>query len=255
MNLKAELPRLNGNTLKIIACISMVIDHIGAMLIYPLTAEGILPVSMSFEKLQLIYKITRAVGRSAFPIFCFLLIEGFLHTHSKLKYAISLLVFGIISELPYDYAKSDALDFSDNNVFFTLFLGLLVIWGIEQVNSFADKKKLHYLIPPILSGCVFGAGALLAHFLHTDYSYRGIVLITVLYILRFFIPLNLFAGYLTIFYRNNEVYSIVGFLLLYLYNRKRGKNLGRLKYLFYAFYPAHLLILYFVKLYLRQTLG
>ncbi|RKM58195.1 conjugal transfer protein TraX [Butyrivibrio sp. X503] len=254
MNQKAEFPRLNGNTLKIIACITMLIDHIGAAIIYPLSAAGILPISMPYERLSLIYKIIRAIGRNSFPIFCFLLVEGFMHTKSRLKYAISLLVFGIISELPYDYAMSDAINFKDNNVFFTLLIGLLVIWAIDAINSFAGKKKLHFIVAPLLSVCIFATGALLAYLLKTDYSYRGITLITILYFFRYYTPINLIAGYLSIFYWKNEMYSLPAFLLMLLYNKKRGKNLGRFKYLFYAFYPAHLLIFHFIKLYCIKNL-
>ena len=255
MNQKAEFSRLSGNILKIIACITMFIDHIGAAIIYPLAAEGILPINISYKELDLIYKILRGIGRNSFPIFCFLLVEGFIHTHSKLKYAISLLIFGIISELPYDFAMHNSIKLDDNNVYFTLFIGLLVLCAIEAINSFSAKKELHFLIAPILTGCVFATGALLSYVLHMDYSYRGIALITVFYLFRFYIPFNLLAGYIILLPGNNEMYSIFAFLILLLYNRKRGKNLGRLKYLFYAFYPAHLLILFLIKSYLSNALS
>ncbi len=255
MNHKAELPRLNGNALKIIACIIMLIDHIGAAVIYPLTDAGILPINMSFGQLNAIYRIIRAIGRSAFPIFCFLLVEGFIHTHSRVKYALSLLIFGIISELPYDYSMSGGINHLSNNVFFTLFIGLLVISAIEFINNYAVKKELHFIIAPLLSGCITVIGALIAYYFNLDYSYRGVALIAVFYLFRFYTPYNLVIGYLIFLLGENGILSFPAFLLMYLYNRKRGKKLGRLKYLFYIFYPAHLLLLYGIQLYLIDKLS
>ena len=100
MNSKAGFRRLNGNTLKVIACIIMLIDHFGAAIILPLNNDGLLPFDIPFSQVKIVYDIIRAVGRTAFPLFCFLLVEGFVHTKSRLRYGLSLLIFGIISELP-----------------------------------------------------------------------------------------------------------------------------------------------------------
>ena len=122
---------LSGSTLKIIAIIAMAIDHFAASIIL----YGILmqqnpsflghPVSMTIPWWN-IYQVMRFIGRIGFPVFCFLLIEGFLHTSSKKKYATRLFLFALVSEFPFDYALFNT-PFAPGyqNVFFTLFLGLL----------------------------------------------------------------------------------------------------------------------------------
>ena len=132
--------KVTGNTLKIIACLTMLIDHIGAGIMIPWAAKGIIPKHMTLEQLNNIYYTMRCVGRWAFPIFCFLLVEGFIYTRSRLRYAISLFVFAIISEIPFDilfHSKYELLNLNIRevisanqeyynqqcNVYFTLFSG------------------------------------------------------------------------------------------------------------------------------------
>ncbi|NLC03985.1 MAG: TraX protein, partial [Tissierellia bacterium] len=91
--------------LKIIALISMVIDHYGAIF-----QSGI--------------DIYRIIGRLAFPIYAFLLVEGYTHTRDVKKYGRRLLIFALVSELPFDLAFYGKLSFTHQNIFFTLFIGL-----------------------------------------------------------------------------------------------------------------------------------
>ena len=112
---------LSGSTLKLIAIITMLIDHIGAAVIARLLIAG-----QGSEMLYKIYYAMRAVGRVAFPIFCFLLVEGFFYTGSRKKYALRLFGFALLSEIPFDLAFSGKiLEFGYQNVFFTLLIGLL----------------------------------------------------------------------------------------------------------------------------------
>ena len=97
-----KLRKLNGNMLKTIACICMLIDHIGAGIIFPVYKSGAQMGILPFEQVNFYYKILRFIGRSAFPIFAFLLVEGFFHTKNRLRYALSLFIFALISEYPYD---------------------------------------------------------------------------------------------------------------------------------------------------------
>lgn len=92
---------LSGSTLKLIAIITMLIDHIGAAVIARLLIAG-----QGSEMLYKIYYAMRAVGRVAFPIFCFLLVEGFFYTGSRKKYALRLFGFALLSEIPFDLAFS-----------------------------------------------------------------------------------------------------------------------------------------------------
>ncbi len=102
----ADFRKLSGNTLKIIACVTMFIDHIGAAILLPLIKDGILPVGMSFATIKIIYRALRCIGRTSFPLFIFLIAEGFTHTSNRLRYALSLFVFALISELPFDWRQS-----------------------------------------------------------------------------------------------------------------------------------------------------
>ena len=169
----------------------------------------------------------RFIGRIAFPIFCFLLLQGFLYTSNRRKYVTRLGVFALVSEIPFDLAlNNQLLEFGHQNVFFTLFIGLLVLMVMERY----EKN------PYIQLGAV-AAGMGLAWLLKTDYSYHGILLIAILYFFRFYPLLQTIAGCLSLLW---EAPACLAFLPINLYNGKRGLSL---KYLFYLFYPVHLLAL------------
>ena len=104
------IKKINGLTLKVIACLVMLLDHLTAGIMLPVVKAGLYPDDIPFEKIKLIYDILRGIGRNSFPIFCFLLVEGFTHTKNRLRYALSLLLFGIISEPFFDvtfFAKKE----------------------------------------------------------------------------------------------------------------------------------------------------
>lgn len=205
---------LSGSTLKIIAIISMLIDHIGAILL----------IGHPY------YSLCRNIGRIAFPIFCFLLVEGFFHTHDVKKYSIRLLLFALISEIPFDLAFSHtAINPYYQNVFLTLVIGLFVMYGLEHCQI------------PLWRMLIILAGMAVATLLHTDYSWKGIAAIVVLYCMKENRINQAVAGALTFSW---EPPAMLAFLPIYFYNGKRGISL---KYLFYAFYPAHLLVLAFVR--------
>ena len=128
----------SGSTLKLIAIITMLIDHIGAAVIARLLIAG-----QGSELLYKIYYAMRAVGRVAFPIFCFLLVEGFFYTGSRKKYALRLFGFALLSEIPFDLAFSGKiLEFGYQNVFFTLLIGLLTIMLFDEVTAALDPEMV-----------------------------------------------------------------------------------------------------------------
>ena len=149
-----------GSTLKIIAIITMFIDHIGAVVLEGKlsdlgmaqamqTQEGLQEFMAQYGVLYLMDMIMRLIGRMGFPIFCFLLIEGFMHTRSRLKYGRNLLLFALISEVPFDLAITRGMGDVPKiggvfypyyqNVFFTLFIGLLCMCGYEFVSRHAEE--------------------------------------------------------------------------------------------------------------------
>lgn len=223
---------LSGSTLKIIAVCAMAIDHFAASIVY---YKILLP---EFSQMQgviqvsnwlIAYQIMRMIGRIAFPIFCFLLVEGFLHTSNRKKYAFRLFLFALISEFPFDLALFNApVDWGYQNVFFTLLIGLLVIWAMDA----AKELRFHF---PLQAAAILAGGAL-AYVLKTDYDYKGIIVIVVLYCFRYNRVLRTVIGCLSLLW---EAPACLAFIPINLYNGKRGLSL---KYFFYAFYPVHLLI-------------
>lgn len=218
---------LSGSSLKIIACIAMMIDHFAASIIF----YGIeyVPTEELFNKWLMVYDIMRFIGRIAFPIFCFLLVEGFFYTSNHKKYAIRLFIFALISELPFDLAIFNApISWEYQNVYFELLIGFLTIWAMEKVkfSSFAIPKQFIFAV----------IGSVLAYILHTDYHYYGIILIVVLYFFRSNRMLQTVAGCISLLW---EAPACLAFIPLTMYNGKRGLPL---KYFFYVFYPVHLLI-------------
>lgn len=223
---------LSGSALKIIAIAAMLIDHIGAVVLARqlLAGEG-------GAGLYQIYWVLRTVGRIAFPIFCFLLVEGFEHTRNRKRYALRLLVFALISEVPFDLALSSTVfDASHQNVFFTLFIGLLTMQGFHIVEQKAGWSP--FVCALCLSAMMFG-GMGVAYLLHTDYDAKGIMCIIALYVFRKIPGAQILAGCIAFGWW--ELAALVAFIPIAFYNGKRGWNL---KYGFYLFYPAHLLILY-----------
>jgi hypothetical protein len=261
----------------------------------------------------------RLIGRLGFPLFCFLLVEGFQHTHNKWKYASRLAIFALISEIPFDLAlRGKFFYFNYQNVFFTLLIGLLVMIGFQMIADKArDKKWLPLLavVGVIAVGCAFTylskgiiqtinmilggygsntlismgnvalpiivfslialliygimckrssvqaasvrfadlavlvAGMLLAQFLKTDYSAFGVLTIAVMYGLRRNAFKSVLGGCITLTIMSfSEITAFFTLIPVRMYNGKRGLNL---KYVFYAFYPVHLLLLHTITYFMN----
>ena len=219
----------SGSMLKLIAVISMFIDHVGVHLV----DQSIILLQVGAYKLTL-YRLMRDLGRFTFPIFCFLLIEGFLHTRSKVRYGISLAVLAVISEIPFDLEHNGTLFYSGQNVFFTLLLGYL---GLCAINRFREKPLFAFLL---LLGLT-----VVSYYLSADYWVQGFAFIILLFALREQKLLRIFTAFLL----NNFRFVLLAFLPIALYNGKRGFIRGAfLKYLFYVIYPLHIFIIYLIKL-------
>ena len=160
---------LSGSALKLLACILMLIDHTGVLILA--NYKPALRVLFTIGSTEITwYRIVRDIGRSAFPIFCFLLMEGFLHTHDRRKYGQNLLLFALISEIPWNFMFSNTWHYPDTqNVFFTLFLGYL---GLCALEALWEKPLLQLLCIAGLFGFSF--------VLHADYSWHGFLLILIM---------------------------------------------------------------------------
>ena len=238
---------ISGSTLKIIALVTMLIDHIGAAVVEPymrkiMEVYGITGREDLFQSLYRIDMVLRSIGRLAFPIFCFLLVEGFMYTKNRRKYVVRLGIFALISEIPFDIAFNQSiLEFSSQNVFFTLLFGLCTIIAVDVILHW-EKLQINESVRVILAGIAIAAGMYLAYFCSTDYSFKGIIAIVVMYFFRQRKTAEMFVGCLALTYFSLiEVYSFIDVIFVSLYNGKRGL---KLKYIFYAFYPLHLLFLH-----------
>lgn len=226
---------MSGSVLKLLACLSMLLDHIAAYA--PNCIPGIGDVLFSIGSKEItIYYLMRSAGRLAFPIFAFLIAEGFIHTRNRTKYAINLLAFAIISEIPFNLAYSGNFFSPKQNVFFTLLFGYLGICCVERFNTTKNFRELLILSGLFVLSIIFRA----------DYGCFGYGFTILMYILR----------------KNRVLMAIIGscvlpsrwiggtaFIPICLYNGKRGFATGIIaKYGFYLFYPVHHLILYFCQI-------
>ena len=214
--------RTNGFILKIIAIVTMVIDHFTAAF------ELTLPEN--------IYHLGRNIGRTSFPLFAYMIAVGYIHTKNKKNYLLRLVGVGLISEVLFDYLLFDKFFvMSYNNIFFTLALGLLalIISGYVRENI----KNL-YVAAIVEYAAVFQIGYL-AQFCHTDYGFYGVFLIYTFYIyLRSKSKITLLLPML--FGMIQTPYVLPAYLLIYLDDGTHGRHLS--KYITYLFYPANILV-------------
>ncbi len=231
--MELKRPALSGSTLKMIAIVTMFIDHIGAVIVQrTMSMPG-----FDHDFWSSLYWPLRYVGRLAFPIFCFLLVEGFVHTSNVKKYLGRMLLFALISEIPFNLGiTGDWINLNFQNVFWELSLGIVAMMCLEMV----EKKNLNYIVQVILRLVIIAVFALGAEMLNLDYGMYGIISIVALYVFRQNKVSQLLIGAVSFLW---EAVAPLAFLPIALYNGKRGRNV---KYLFYVFYPAHLLGLYII---------
>ena len=231
---------MSGSTIKMVGIITMLIDHIGFALVARVLVFKVSNGEYLWE-LYTVYEILRGIGRLGFPIFCFLLVEGFGRTRSKVKYAMRLGAFALISEIPFDLALTGrVLDFDYQNVFFTLLLGFLAMC----VFDFVGKKRIPKIPAIVIDLAALAAFMLAAKIVKTDYDYMGVLTIAVMYALRSRKVWSMAGGCAVLCLMNlNELPAFFALIPVALYNGKRG---WRLKYFFYAFYPVHLFLLWSV---------
>lgn len=211
--------------MKYIAFLSMFIDHFNKVIIGPkLDGEGIpLTISTIFD----------IVGRIAFPIFAFMIVEGFMKTKSRKNYLRNLTIFALISEIPYDLFQSvQIINIRSQNVLFSLALGLLMLIVIEKLGE-KIENKIGFTIISLITAIIFAVAAIA---ISSDYDYHAILVIYILYI---FYDKRLLGRALAFLVIIKEIYSALGFGITLLYNGKKGKQNKLLNYLFY---PVHLLL-------------
>lgn len=219
---------ISQEALKAIACIAMLLDHIGAIFVpgYPL----------------------RIIGRIAFPIYCFLLAEGAHYTHSPMKYALRLATSMVLSEIPFDLALKSGLTWQAQSVMVTLLLGFCAIMGIAHCRS-------SFIRLVILAG-----GFLLAEEFNTDYGGYGVLLIVLFSQTRGHwwmqtVALAMVAWMMNSFRINVfgvmvpiEMFALLAMIPIGLYSGRKCTSNKWMQWAFYAFYPLHLAVLAIIKL-------
>ena len=233
---------INNNTLKIIAIILMLLDHLWGTII---------PGNQWMT----------LIGRMAFPIFAFLIVEGFFHTSDLKKYMKRLFIFGLISEIPFNLIYTGSIIFPfHQNVMFTLLLGLLII---NEIDKLKNNKEIKKKIIPILKIFLFLIISIIGF---VDYGVTGVLTIVVFYLFRGFklawigqlislilLYIVFFEGQSVILNIFNHEYflplqsiGVLSLIFIWLYNGEKGKNNKLIKYLFYSFYPVHMLVIYLI---------
>lgn len=250
---------MSAFVLKIIAVVTMFMDHLGYIV---------------FGKVSFL----NCIGRLAFPIFAFQISEGYSHTRNLKKYFVRLLIFAVISQIPYTLFIST---YRENifypNIFFTLILGLLSITIYE---NFKKKNKnllennhclqipkeqrnykisIQYYFNAFLGVFIPLVIMFLSELLHFDYGFFGValiflfhifknkkLLINILYILLVSIDYIIkIIEYPTYIYLRFYIFTLIPIIFINLYNEKKGKDS---KYFLYFFYPLHLILLYLLSL-------
>ena len=241
--------------LKIIACVSMLIDHVGCL--YGIT-------------------IFRMIGRLSFPIYLFLIYNGYRHTSNPLHYALRLAAFAGLSQIPFALCFHNTLWYSTGNVMFTLLAALLCLWAADRMRKHKWLKWICF-VPFLAVFYVY-----YRHIVWTEYADKAILMMSVLFLfgsgkgfrkvllgVGLAVAMNythLMAIAKNILGCNGQILpvlskwdiiqllSMLSIPLILLYNGKKGTLKGSKQairwqqYSFYLFYPVHLLILWLITL-------
>ena len=239
---------ISQETLKLIACITMLIDHIGATLVvrHMQSNPGADPEMMN------VYNIMRIIGRIAFPIYCFLLVEGVHRTRDSKKYGMQLFIGMLLSETPFDLAFSFRgrmfFDWTSNSVMVTLLLGFLMIEAMKRLEGF---RRIVVILPFYVA----------AELLHTDYAGMGILLIAVFALTRgvshekllctLGAALVLCSGgrdmQILGIWISTESFALLSLIPIFCYDGRKLTHSKAVQWAFYLFYPVHIALLALVE--------
>lgn len=245
---------LSQEGLKLVACITMLIDHIGYEIIYSLyrsAAASGAAFLQTAQTLNTVYYLCRCVGRIALPIFAFLIVEGAHHTRNKKKYALRLIAGAVLAEIPFNLLVHGSVLGSKQSVMVTLLLGYLAVLIMDKCRALAWKP---------VAAIPF---AITAELLNTDYGWYGVVLVALFDLSRYMPRKNLIrvcAMLVLAHYRSGMMLQLGNFsipmqalsalAMLFIANYD-GRKLTRSKaaqWAFYLFYPVHMLILWLIGL-------
>lgn len=228
---------LPQEALKLIACVTMLIDHFGAAIV----------INMPIPGMGQFYYACRIIGRVAFPIYCFLLAEGMRHTGNPQKYILRLGIGMLLSELPFDILFEGGFSWAYQSVMVTLTLGAGMLLCMQKV----EKKWLKVLL--VLPF------AILAELAKCDYGGWGIAMIAVFALLNRFsaqclgvllvaacmpsVGIGVFGIFISC-----ELAALLAMVPISFYSGRKCTHSKAVQWAFYLFYPVHLLILWIITL-------
>lgn len=235
---------LSQEGLKLIACVTMLLDHIGAVIVLELFYR-----EPSGELLDL-YEALRLIGRIAFPVYCFLLAEGSVHTRNPLRYGLRLVALMLLAEIPYDLAFYGGANWQNQNVMVTLLLAFLTL----EAGKKCPNQLLKLLVAVPFAG--------LAELARGDYGAEGVLLV-VLFALTREMPrrrLFQFLGMWFLFSPSHAMllnwlggirittqeWALLALIPISIYSGRKTTGSRAAQWGFYLFYPAHLLVLYLI---------
>ena len=220
---------MNALVLRVLACVTMLIDHYGLL----------------YQPMDINYRL---VGRLSFPLFAFLIANGFHHTRSKSRYLLRLTAFALISEIPFDLTFNfSILEFTRQNIFFTLALGLAGLMCKERLSETWGYYPASALALMLSGSIAEAAGA--------SYGFIGVLTIFLFHMWQEKkLPLTLTLGVMGAAFLLMtwpswvQFWGVLAIIPVALYNGEPGFRHPALQYFFYLFYPAHLLALHFLPL-------
>ncbi len=206
------------------------------------------------------------IGRIAYPIFAFLLVEGYFHTKNLKKYILRLFIFALISEIPFNLMKGSSITYIlAQNVLWTFLIGIFMMYLNDKV------KNKKWFVRGIVAFATILLGFVLGFITFADYYGYGVLMILTFYFFRgqklwnyiaqfiamAYINVNLMKGlsyevslFNKVYWIPQQAYALIALIPIWLYHGKQGPYNKFIKYGFYAFYPLHMLLLAAIKLYL-----
>ncbi len=235
-----SVKHINGTALKVLAMITMLCDHIWGI--------GL----ANSEWLHII-------GRLAFPIFAFLITEGYAHTKNFKAYCLRLLFFALITEIPFNLMMGGLINPFHQNVMFTFLLALLLLRGLDKLLEKCASPVLQCLLMVLFTALgyvlgtatfvdYYGCGILTVFLFHFTREKRGGWLVQLVGL--WYINWVLLSGYSFVLHFMGyemlfplQAFALLALIPIWLYNGKRGPGGKAFQYFTYAFYPAHILVL------------
>jgi len=204
------------------------------------------------------------IGRLTFPIYAFLIVEGYFHTKSLKRYVGRLLLFAIISEIPFNLAMGSSVFYPiHQNVLWSFLIAIGLIHWNEKVK---EKKTLKRILVGITTVCIANIGGIITF---VDYYNAGILMVLIFYVFRgkkwwCYLGQLLGLGYINFeilggfsymvnifgqtYFVARQGFALLALILIWLYKGKQGYYSRALQYGYYVFYPLHLMVLGLMKI-------